>query len=271
MRIIGLVLAVFLIYGQPTLAQAQGCVSPAHTGQGWLTLNGYYRQAPSDCGVAADVNGHHTQGRKPKPDAGARFGMPPLADAMDAASFLKKCLAENGIYSDEHGTEAGNSNFETELARCNSELYGEIFVVKRIPMMCGLNQLRQSHTNLLNSALNDDGCIAIGEYKIHDPRNPSVLEGHAVEITGASVTQAGELSLDFADPNNPEQIETMSTNYKDKLVNMTIPDSYKKMMGYSKDTWIHLSGITLKCPIETSCTIDWLNSDQQSAFEGCIN
>jgi hypothetical protein len=48
--------------------------------------------------------------------------MPPLADIADAAAFLRKCLAENGIYSDKHGTEAGNSNYETELARCNGEL-----------------------------------------------------------------------------------------------------------------------------------------------------
>jgi hypothetical protein len=271
MRILILILAVFLVYGGPSAAEAQGCVSPGQLGYGWLTLNGYYRQAPTDCGIAADVNGHHTQGRKLDPKAGSRFDMPLLADNMDAASFLKKCLAENGIYSDEHGTETRHSNFETELARCNSELYGRAFRVKRIAFMAALNQMSQSYVNILNSALNNDGCIAIGEYKIHNPRNPFVLEGHAVEITGASTTQAGELSLDFADPNNPEATETMSTNYKAKQVDMTIADLYKKMMGYSKDTWIHLSGVTLKCPIETSCTIDWLNRDQQSAFEGCIN
>jgi hypothetical protein len=135
--------------------------------------------------------------------------------------------------------------------------------------MMALNQMNRSYVNILKSALNNDGCIAIGEYKIHNPRNPLVLEGHAIEITGASVNNSGEFALEFADPNNPETTETMSTNYKAKQVDMTIPDSYKKMMGYSKDTWIHLSGLTLKCPIENSCTIDWLNTHQESAFQAC--
>ena len=253
-------------------AYAQGCFNNNQHGQGFTTVSGYYRQAKTDCAVASDVNGHHTQGRNFVPNAGSRFGMPPLKDNKDAADFVKKCLAEKGVYSDENGTLSRDPNFESALAQCNGELYGEQFIVKRFPFATSRDKLTNTHVNVLNSALQSDGCIAIGEYKIYsfDPHTGFNLEGHAVELTGAKY-ENNEYTLEFADPNDPESTTTMTTNYSNKGVDMKISDDYRTMMGYRPETWIKLSAIVLKCPADRTCAIDSMISLDEETTLSCSN
>lgn len=260
MRLWVIILGFAVWFGTADLADAQGCLSLNHLGHGYVDPSGFYRQGPDDCALASDTNSFIRQGRLFDPNAGAVYGMPKLADAKDATEFLKKCMGEKKIFAEETGTQCNSRDYESELARCNNLLYDAEFKVKRIRLNV-FAKLTKAYVNILNSGL-EDGCIGIIDFKIY-PGHGISLPGHAVEFGGAAMTNGGEVSLEFYDPNMPTVGFDMTTGYKNRSVAMDISDMYRDMMGLKPSEWIRLDGITLKCPVERSCSIRALEDLEQ--------
>jgi hypothetical protein len=248
--------SVFIIFGfyflslNQVTAQTASCVTGG-TG-GALSPSGLYMQGENECLLASDINALTSQGYSVDPNAGAKYNMPPLASLVDAAEFSKRCMSEKGVF-DKSGTHYGTDPesralYESELARCNTLLFGQEFLVYRVSFYVG--RFTKSQMDLINQAINfKNGCISMLDYKIKSPTG-ELVGGHAVALEGVSQHNKNDFAFDISDPNDPDGAVNLPTQHSNNSIEIKIDDKYRKMMGFDPKDSLELNGVTLKCPIE---------------------
>lgn len=233
----------------PTLLLAQNCSGPSRT-EPLFSLEGRVIQGPDGCLLGTDVNNGSDAGYKFDKDAGAYYGLGPINNSIDAYNFLRKCLGEFGVYTENVGVSSSHPDFESELARCNSILFGEEFIVKRFALsLSGINQSMLSFASLGQSL----GCYVMMEFDF------SSGGAHAVGLSSAS-SDGKKFSLKITDANFPDEPQSLSGKHSDP-VSEVVGDDYKKLMGKARSL-IFVRGIIFKCPVLFSDILLETKSDQ---------
>ncbi len=217
-------------------AFAQNCVGNGRA-EPMFSLDYRVVQGADGCLLGADVNTGTDAGYKFNKHAGAYYGLGPINNSIDAYQFLRKCLGEFGVYTENLGVSSSHPDFESELARCNSILFGEEFVVKRFTVpLAGVSPADISFANTAKLL----GCYVMLEF------NFSSGGGHAVGLSSATSNGDG-YSLTITDGNFPDETQSLSGKHKDQLSEVN-SDEYKKLMGISGKL-ITLRSLIFKCPI----------------------
>lgn len=256
-----LLLFFVLILGSVRVeAQSENCWSMGSVGA--LSPAGLYTQGDADCAIGSDINGLTKLGYKIDPFAGLDYGLGPIRNLLEAAKFSQICMSEKGVFNgqgiDSGSTPQNKALFESELARCNTLLFGEKFIVYKRSFLNP--RFTKAHMDLVNEAIQyQNRCIALMHYaKV----SPSEQTGHVVEIVGVDALNEYDTKFTVADSNSPEDTFEINTNYINNRVKLSISDEYRHLMGYGPKTWIALTGVTLKCPIDQVNLINrWRNAD----------
>jgi hypothetical protein len=235
-KVIVLTATVVSVCFIPSSVFAQNCSGPGRT-QPLFSLEGRVVQASDGCLLSADVNTGADAGYSFNKSAGTEYELGPIVNSIDAYNFLRKCLGEFGVYKENVGVSSSHPDFESELARCNSNLFGQEFVVKRFTVpLAGVSPAMLSFANTAQLL----GCYVMLEF------NVSSGDAHAVGLSSAT-SNGDDYSLTINDGNFPDESQSLSGKHKDQLSEVN-GDEYKKLMGISGKL-ITLRGMIFKCPV----------------------
>jgi|GEM_PF-5965743 len=227
----------------PDNAWAQSCQGKRQ--EPLFSLEGRVISAFDGCFLAADVNNGKDMGYSYSPQAGAQIGATKIKDSIDAYNFLAKCLSQKGVYQPGVGVDSAHPDFEGEVARCNSELFGEDFVVKRYQLPFG--GMSPEMLYLANFGQIFD-CYVMLEFSFLPAGG-----GHAVGVRSA-LSRGNEFSFEVTDGNFPDEPKILTGEFRDKSF-MVRGEEYQKLMGL-RGKIISLRAMVFECPLESAFVVD---------------